>query len=506
MASATLPVTSVTKPLDEQRRAVELFHLNQGLRIDAYAGTGKTTTLRLLAESTPARGLYLAFNRSIAAEAKSRFPGSVRCATAHSIAFRGVIRGLHYPEWKMTDPLTTRGIVEAFRLPATISFVSGLVLDRQTYGGILHKGITSFLQSSADAPAVQHIERQGLLAALPAKQFESFAQQAAGHTQALWDAMLTREGGLPLGHDGYLKLWALNRPQVQTSYILVDEAQDMNPVLLGVLRQVQCPVVYVGDPYQQIYEWRGAVNAMETILSPHRVLLAQSFRFGHEIAAAASVVLRTLGAKSPLRGNPSIRSEISRVRPDAVLSRGNAGVIGNLLYCLKRNIRCAVVGGTKTLQRLLEDVLRVQQGMPAQTAELLGFQSWKDVMSFSREPEGEHLKSLVNLVQEHGASPMLSAIARCEQTEATAQVVCSTAHRAKGREWQYVHLDPDFEQGFIRAGQSTGKSPEAVREAKDAEARLLYVGITRASHAVSLPATIGKRFGLKNTTPDVLGR
>ncbi len=107
-----------------------------------------------------------------------------------------------------------------------------------------------------------------------------------------------REGGLPLSHDGYLKLWALSGPRAETDYILVDEAQDINPVLLGVLRQVQCPVVYVGDPYQQIYEWRGAVNAMEAISSPHRVLLSRSFRFGPEIAAAATRVLRTLKAKS----------------------------------------------------------------------------------------------------------------------------------------------------------------------------------------------------------------
>jgi MFS family permease len=31
-------------------------------------------------------------------------------------------------------------------------------------------------------------------------------------------------------------------------YIMIDEAQDLNPVLLGVLSRLQCPIVYVGDP------------------------------------------------------------------------------------------------------------------------------------------------------------------------------------------------------------------------------------------------------------------
>lgn len=245
---------------------------------------------------------------------------------------------------------------------------------------------------------------------------------------------------------------------------------------------------------------------MGEITSPHRVVLAQSFRFGPEIAAAASKVLRMLGASISLRGSAAVQSQLARVRPDAILSRGNAGVIGNLLYCLNRNVRCAVVGGTRTLQRLLEDVQQVQQGRPAQTPELLGFATWRDVVTFSRQAEGEHLKGLVNLVQEHGAERMLSAMTRCEQSEDTAQVVCSTAHRAKGREWNYVHLDADFEQGFLRASRAAGAPQQVVQSAIEAESRLLYVGITRASLAVSLPIEIKKRFGLRNTTDQLLGR
>ena len=162
-------------------------------------------------------------------------------------------------------------------MPETVSFACGLVLDRQAYGSVLLKALARFLQSSEDVPSVLNVDREGLLETLSMPAFQSFAHQATGHVQAIWDAMQLHDGGLPLGHDGYVKLWALSNPKAETDYILVDEAQDMNPVLFGVLKGVQCPVVYVGDPYQQIYEWRGAVNAMEEIVSPHHVLLAQSF-------------------------------------------------------------------------------------------------------------------------------------------------------------------------------------------------------------------------------------
>ena len=100
---------------------------------------------------------------------------------------------------------------------------------------------------------------------------------------------------------------------------------------------------------------------------------------------------------------------------------------------------------------------------------------------------------------------MLTAITRCEQTEATAQVVCSTAHRAKGREWRYEQLDRDFEQGFVRAARSAGRSKAEIQADTDAEARLLYVGTTSASLGLSLPREINKRFGLQNTTDQLLG-
>jgi hypothetical protein len=37
-------------------------------------------------------------------------------------------------------------------------------------------------------------------------------------------------------------------------------------------------------------------------------------------------------------------------------------------------------------------------------------------------------------------------------------VVCSTSHRAKGSEWNYVHPDTKFEAGFIHAARTKSRS------------------------------------------------
>jgi hypothetical protein len=118
-------------------------------------------------------------------------------------------------------------------------------------------------------------------------------------------------------------------------------------------------------------------------------------------------------------------------------------------------------------------------------------------MSFSGKTEGEYIRGLVSLVQEYGEDVMLRTLARCEPIEGNANIVCTTAHKAKGREWGYVVVDRDFEVSISRSSDR--------KASFEAELRLLYVAVTRAKTAVQLPEAILKRFGLRITTNDTLG-
>ena len=218
---------------------------------------------------------------------------------------------------------------------------------------------------------------------------------------------------------------------------------------------------YVGDSYQQIYEWRGAVNAMEKVPSRRTTLLSQSFRFGPEIAAAASIVLRKLGAKHPLRGLPTIASHIARVKPEVILARSNAGVIANVLACLRCGIRCAVLGGTQELGAASRGCPAYQ---PRSACPGPGF------AGFSHLERGDGSKCAarrrasprpVNLVQGHGEDRMLAALGKCERQEQTAEVLCATAHRAKGRERNYMRLDGNFEASFLLASNWSCSGPRS---------------------------------------------
>lgn len=80
------------KPTPEQEVARDLSCTGQHLKINAFAGAGKTSTLEFIANANfNKRILYLAFNKSIAEESSKRFPFNVTCKTSHSLAYGAIV-------------------------------------------------------------------------------------------------------------------------------------------------------------------------------------------------------------------------------------------------------------------------------------------------------------------------------------------------------------------------------------------------------------------------------
>lgn len=82
--------------------------------------------------------------------------------------------------------------------------------------------------------------------------------------KAIWEILkspLTKSSKIKhLPHDAYLKLFQLERPNLyellQVDVIIIDEGQDMSGSMLGIFNQQKGPRMIVGDPAQQIYQWR----------------------------------------------------------------------------------------------------------------------------------------------------------------------------------------------------------------------------------------------------------
>ena len=82
-----IPTKTDFKLTQEQTEIIKKATLGHTLKIKAFAGTGKTSTLIEIAKQLPTRGLYLAYNKSTQLEAQDKFPDTVVCKTAHSLAY-----------------------------------------------------------------------------------------------------------------------------------------------------------------------------------------------------------------------------------------------------------------------------------------------------------------------------------------------------------------------------------------------------------------------------------
>jgi hypothetical protein len=486
---------SMPKPTDEQLEALEHFKSERPLKITAFAGAGKTTTLELLARSRAARGAYLAFNRSIAKEASERFPRSTDCRTTHSMAWQAVKAAHRFSSGKMNDPLYANQLAEVLELKGQ-RFGPKLRLSAVHQAHLLLRTLRNFSQSADEKISHDHVPQYGRLLGVSKEVLVEVRAWSVANSEMLWSRMTNHRDRLPLGHDGYLKLWALGRPKLGYQYILLDEAQDTNPVVLGVLADQLAQIVYVGDKHQQIYEWRGAVNAMAKINGCDETFLTQSFRFGPRIAEIASQVLKTLGESKPVRGNPAVASTVgANGRARAVLARTNATVILEILQAVANGLRPFVIGGTSDLKRLLSDVFELKNGKPATCPEFFGFENWTQVVEFSETEEGEDLRTFVQLVEQHGERKLWAAVSSAQEKEEASDIVLSTAHKAKGREWESVRLAPDF-----LSSRLNGVDPSA-----EAEVRIFYVAMTRAKQHLSVDPEMLATFasgGWKSRRPE----
>src|SRR5215213_4738882 len=90
--AAQVPLESSLQPSPEQAAIIAARRAEPGgsLRVVAFAGSGETTALRLLAQVDRTPALYLAYNKSTQLAAQAHFPAHVACRTMHSLAFRAM--------------------------------------------------------------------------------------------------------------------------------------------------------------------------------------------------------------------------------------------------------------------------------------------------------------------------------------------------------------------------------------------------------------------------------
>jgi hypothetical protein len=483
-------------PTDEQIAAIDMFEKGESMVIEAGAGTGKTSTLELIARSTDRRGQYMAFNAAIVRDVAGRMPRTVNAQTAHALAMAHT--GKRYRHRLDSGRMKGYQVAQLLGIGRIVIKVGDIpkTIGESYLGSLVGRTIDRFCQTVDETPGIKHVPYiDGI--DIPnddgTRNYENNVAIRKHIEHAIakyWADILKTDGRLKFKHGHYLKMFQLERPVLPVDYVMFDEAQDANPVMAAIVEyQTHAQRIYVGDGAQAINEWMGAVDALTAFDTPYRSTLTQSFRFGPDIADVANRYLTKLGAPIRLSGLWTIDSTTGKLDdeldPDALLCRTNASAVSAMLERIEHGVRPHLVGGGGEVTSFAQAAQQLQRGEHTWHPDLACFDSWGEVrMYVENDPQGDELALLVKLIDDHGADVIVDALLNMPD-ERDATMVISTAHKAKGREWPVVKLDGDF----------------AMFDEDTGERRLRYVACTRAQR--HLDATVLDVKKVERPAPDL---
>ena len=451
-------------PTEEQNEVINtVLKAGEALKVVAYAGTGKTATLREYAMvNSMDQILYCAFNKSTQTDAEAKFPANTTARTIHSLAFQAVGRKFE----------------NIGNLPF---FVVTKLLSVDVYRATLISRTLENWFNSADA----NIEEKHVPPDTLSRFEKGFESKFVDAAEFLWKLMQEGSDKVAMTHSGYLKLYQLSKPSLPWDTILLDEAQDSNPVTVDIVmrqREHGARVILVGDPYQQIYEWRGAVDAMD-MFDCKTLYLTRSFRFGPTVASVANKLLSTFfDNKRPVLGHTIEDKLVDDIGTDrrTIICRTNAELFRCADHVASAGATFSVVGVLKfeTFLDKIKDLIREKQ-----TA---FFRSFADLVKFAQERLDPELASRVSIVNDYNTR-IPEVLAKIRQQSSggptVAQVLLVTGHSAKGLEWDNVALTNDFADLFDEHRIPFRIGPDTVEKG---EINLLYVAATRAKKNLKL--------------------
>jgi F-box protein 18 (helicase) len=469
------------------------------IRINAVAGSGKTTVLVEYAKQRPraSRILYLAFNRSVRLHAQERFVRegmpNVDVQTAHSLAFRHIVQRQGY------------AVTKGYKVHDIVRILDLKPSSRDQHAPfVIANHVLKFASLFCNLPAarVQEVDYGSIVsdekaAAAVARHYEAIENG----TRLLLAKMDRKE--IEATHDFYLKKYQLSRPRLLYDTILFDEGQDASPVMLDVFLSQSSGKVIVGDIHQQIYGWRHAVNALSRADFPEYTL-SISFRFTEHIARLAMECLawkRLLGDAAPvvIQG----KGECTKIRSRATIARSNLALLKKAIGTVQndRTVKKIYFEGNISSYTYaaagasIYDVLNLYLEQPQRIRDPLiqTMKSYEQLKEYSEASEDLELGMLIDIVEEYGREipALLKKITGMHVSDTErdkADMIFSTLHRCKGMEYDSVALTDDFiTQDRIKRLLEREKEQPVDREKLSEEINLAYVAVTRSKRFLDFP-------------------
>lgn len=457
---------------EQQTDVIDTAAAGGHLVVNALAGTGKTSVLAEITARMHRPALYVAFNREPVDDAARRMSKSTRCATFHELATQAV-----------GDPWVSRARAPRMK-PRALADMLGIddlhlsgiwgnkTIPRETQAGMVVNGLRSFCKTADPEPGIWHIAIPRAARDDPELLllWRSVRECIAPLLAPAWAGVLDPGGTTPVDGNTLIKLWQLTDPVLPYDQILVDEAQDLNGAMRSVIEAQMgySQIIATGDTYQQINAWNGSTNALENLPIDQRRWLTISWRFGPEIADKANLVLVQLDADRWVIGRGDAGTVGTLQFPHVTLCRTNAVAAEFYMDALARGLSAHIIKGAADVERFAKSAAHLQAGRKAYHEDLACFDTWGEVLAYvARDELGLDIGTLVDLCQRWGADRVAKAVANQPPAD-QADVVFSTTHKIKGRQWPTVRLAGDFKTD------------------SDENTRLLYVAVTRAQRALDV--------------------
>lgn len=482
----------------------DIINSTGNIKINAVAGSGKTTTIIEYAKVRPktAKILYLAFNKSVKLEAQKKFSDkgldNVKVETAHSLAYKRIVFKHGYKV--RPQGYKTNEIAELLNLQGNGEKHAEYIIANH-----INKFITYFCNS--DKQKVQDLNYLDTISDNKAKAFvTTFYDYIEKQTRLLLSKM--DKGEIEITHDFYLKKFQLSNPTLHYDYILFDEGQDASSAMLDVFFKQKSTKVIVGDTHQQIYGWRFAVNSLEKA-DFKTYNLSTSFRFSQDIANLGMEVLKW---KKHINGEAKFtitgKGTTEKVKSKAVIGRTNLGLLLKAIeYVIeKKKVKNIYFEGNISSYTYadegasLYDVLNLYNNKRLLIKDKL-IKEMKDLdelEDYVEKTEDVQLGMMIEIVREYGNKipNIIKAIKEKHidnDDKENAEMIFSTVHRCKGMEYDAIQLVNDFisEEKIEKLLEDKGKSivPEKLNE----EINLLYVAVTRTKKSIHIPETLMPR-------------
>lgn len=469
-------------PTTEQALIIEAARSTKdNLLLSALAGAAKTSTLVMIANALPTEpALCLAFNKKIANEMTLRLPGHVQCKTLNALG-HGIWAQACKPRKLTLNARKSyeilKGLIDALKrgeksdayetFSETLKLISqaklaGYIPDNCPSGKRLVE--CADFWSSLDEDA-EELSRDLVDRALN----ESIAQGYRGIID--FDDQVY----LPTLFGGTFPRFPL---------VLVDEAQDLSALNHAMLdKLVVSRLIAVGDPWQSIYAFRGALTTSMSSLRERfnmkEMNLSVSFRCPRAIVLRArerAPHMQWAPAAPEGEVNAPTEWSSSTIRDGAaIICRNNAPLFRLAFQLIRAGRGVTVVGSdigpslVKSLKKLGPedmDYAKTEKAIDAWEVERLRKAKGKA----ATKDKAECLRVFLSV----GGS-LAGAIGYAESIfKSTGPIQLLSGHKSKGLEYDHVfHLDPE------RIPSPFAESPEEIEQ----ELNIGYVILTRAKQS-----------------------